>query len=438
MPTAQPTEKSENEQALSAVHEKPLKESLADASVLLWYATREGKQVTEKTISDIVLAQSSLSAGIRDPEVEGRFWAALRDLAGAVKPACVDSILATYSYPFGDYHSQSGKHRLVDATTAKKRYTWAAVGVLIGLLVVQMYWFVGATVRANLDANRAELDGIAGALRVRSAEINVLQSSNESAKTASEAVATTASLLNFPDLDPALANFITSRDPINKITDLALLDMENKTNRSTRVMVMLANETAMLQGWDIVTKLEHIVMALTEKQMHSNSYDQSTTDNEPIFQPFSTEKTTNDYASLQNRYKTAKKVIDTTLQSPKVEQTLSKSKWILALLSQYVLPLLYGLMGSLAYILRSLSTEIQNVTFTRGSDIRYSLRWPLGMLGGVTVGLFFDPTHLSGFAAITPLGLAFLAGYGVELLFTGLDGMVGAFTGGNPARSKGA
>jgi hypothetical protein len=68
------------------------------------------------------------------------------------------------------------------------------------------------------------------------------------------------------------------------------------------------------------------------------------------------------------------------------------------------------------------------VTFTRGSDIRYSLRWPLGMLGGVTVGLFFDPANLSGLAAITPLGLAFLAGYGVELVFTGLDKLVRAFT----------
>ncbi len=170
MPTDQPNGENENAEPLSAVHEKPLKESLADASVLLWYATREGKQVTEKTISDIVLAQSSLSAGTRDPEVEGRFWVALRELAAAAKPASVDSILATYSYPFGDYHSQTGKRRIVDAMTTKKRYGWAAVGVLVGLLIVQMYWFVGTTSRADLEADRAELDGIAGVLRVRSVE----------------------------------------------------------------------------------------------------------------------------------------------------------------------------------------------------------------------------------------------------------------------------
>ena len=122
----------------------------------------------------------------------------------------------------------------------------------------------------------------------------------------------------------------------------------------------------------------------------------------------------------------------------KVELALLNSKSMLAILSQYVLPLLYGLLGALAYILRTLSSEIQSVTFTRGSEIRYSLRWPLGMLGGVTVGLFFDPAQLSGFAAITPLGLAFLAGYGVELLFTGLDRLVSAFTGENSARPKAA
>jgi hypothetical protein len=117
---------------------------------------------------------------------------------------------------------------------------------------------------------------------------------------------------------------------------------------------------------------------------------------------------------------------------------LLNSKSTLAILSQYVLPLLYGLLGALAYILRTLSREIQNVTFTRGSEIRYSLRWPLGMLGGVTVGLFFDPADLTGFAAITPLGLAFLAGYGVELLFTGLDRLVSAFTGDGGERPKAA
>src|SRR5262249_35035938 len=112
-----------------------------------------------------------------------------------------------------------------------------------------------------------------------------------------------------------------------------------------------------------------------------------------------------------------------------LEPVLVSSAPIVAVMSQYLLPLLYGLLRALAYILRPFGPDIQNVTFTWASQIRYSLRWPLGMVGGVTVGMFFDPTTLPGFAAVTPLGLAFLAGYGVELLFAGLDRLVDAFTG---------
>ena len=70
-----------------------------------------GKQTRKGTIGDIVEAQSSLGGGARNSEVEGRFWVALRELAAAVQPASVNSILATYSYPFGD-HGKSGKRRV--------------------------------------------------------------------------------------------------------------------------------------------------------------------------------------------------------------------------------------------------------------------------------------------------------------------------------------
>ena len=54
-----------------------------------------------------------------------------------------------------------------------------------------------------------------------------------------------------------------------------------------------------------------------------------------------------------------------TLES--LEHVLSQSKSMPAILSQYFLPMLYGLLGSLTWILRALSKEIRDVTFTRGS-----------------------------------------------------------------------
>ena len=181
MPEERPTDESEDARALSAPQEKPLRESLKDASVLLWYATREGKQVSKETITDIINAQSTLKPGIRNAEVEGSFWAALRELAAAVKPASIDSILATYSYPFG-HHDQSGKGRLVDAKSTKPRYSSAAIGVLICLLRLQIYWFIGTPIRTHLQTHRDELDHISGSLRAMSLDIKKILTASSKAK----------------------------------------------------------------------------------------------------------------------------------------------------------------------------------------------------------------------------------------------------------------
>jgi hypothetical protein len=415
MATERSTAESQDAGASSEAYEKPLKESLEDASVLLWYATREGKEVSKETISDIVLAQSSLSAGTRNAEIEGRFWGALRELAAAIKPASIDSILATYSYPFGQ-HGESGKRRLVDAAATKKKYSLAALVVLVLLLVVQIYWFMGTTFRADLESHRNELDHIAGSLR----EMH-LNGKTQNASTNGD-----QTQANIAQVKPMVSSeMVESIKPLtsdthdNPATSNVITDYINATNRSFRVQRMLMGDSWMMRKWDFVTWLAGEPAEGLEQR----------TDNQASNAAQASESSDKNLLS-----------IDDTLFADqlKVELALLNSKSMLAILSQYVLPLLYGLLGALAYILRTLSSEIQSVTFTRGSEIRYSLRWPLGMLGGVTVGLFFDPAQLSGFAAITPLGLAFLAGYGVELLFTGLDRLVSAFTGENSARPKAA
>jgi hypothetical protein len=96
MHTEPPTAESVDAGAPAGAQAK-LEESLGDASVLLWFATREGKEVGDGVLRDIVNAQSKLKEGAPDPRVEGSFWMAYRDLAKAVRPASVDSILATHT-----------------------------------------------------------------------------------------------------------------------------------------------------------------------------------------------------------------------------------------------------------------------------------------------------------------------------------------------------
>jgi hypothetical protein len=96
-------------------------------------------------------------------------------------------------------------------------------------------------------------------------------------------------------------------------------------------------------------------------------------------------------------------------------------------LSLYWLPVLYGLLGTLAYMLRSISGQVQRETLNETSLLEASVRIPLGMLAGLAVGLF-DPKTVTGVEAITPLALAFVAGYSIELVFSAMDRIVGAFS----------
>jgi hypothetical protein len=101
----------------------------------------------------------------------------------------------------------------------------------------------------------------------------------------------------------------------------------------------------------------------------------------------------------------------------------------------YILPLLYGLLGASAYVLRSITREIKELTYTTNSNARYRLRIQLGSLAGLAVGwfLFIPPDSvgagsLFSFKELSPLALSFLTGYGVELLFAAMDKLVAAFS----------
>lgn len=103
---------------------------------------------------------------------------------------------------------------------------------------------------------------------------------------------------------------------------------------------------------------------------------------------------------------------------------------ILKPIQLYILPLLYGLLGASAYVLRHLTSQIKDLTYSPSSNARYKLRLQLGSLSGWGVGWFIsvDPNSGTMFQALSPMALSFLAGYSVELLFAAMDKIVSAFS----------
>jgi hypothetical protein len=90
----------------------------------------------------------------------------------------------------------------------------------------------------------------------------------------------------------------------------------------------------------------------------------------------------------------------------------------------FFLPIFFGAIGAVAYVIRLISDQIRTNTFSESAPIRHLMRVKLGALMGLVVGLF---SGLSSEISLPPLALAFLAGYGVEAVFSMFDGMIDRF-----------
>jgi hypothetical protein len=118
---------------------------------------------------------------------------------------------------------------------------------------------------------------------------------------------------------------------------------------------------------------------------------------------------------------TTRKVDDVQIHALLAEEN---SNLIVGIMVSFFLPILFGSLGALAYVIRLISDQIRTTTFLQSSPIRHLMRVMLGALMGVVVGLF---SGLSGQLSLPPLALAFLAGYGVEAVFSMFDGMIERF-----------
>ncbi len=104
----------------------------------------------------------------------------------------------------------------------------------------------------------------------------------------------------------------------------------------------------------------------------------------------------------------------------------------LALFSSYVLPMMFGLLGTLASTVRVIQAKVRDYVLAPHDLPLTLLGLLLGPLAGFTIGLFFDPSDttptstsgLTGGVILTPSGLGFLAGYGADSFFKMLDALL--------------
>ena len=182
-----------------------------------------------------------------------------------------------------------------------------------------------------------------------------------------------------PPPSPTVPLAPTEKDIAN---ESALLAAEHLEDERTRIADMLAT-------WCRVLLPDSWVPSRTSKATHSDEYEQ--------------------------------------LDSDRVVALASR---VLEVLQQYVLPLLYGWLGAMAYVLRTLGQQSRARLFSVENQTDFNLRVWLGVVAGLAIGWFFRSDKAAGPAvgSISALALAFVAGYSVDLLFTAMDRVVAAFS----------
>ncbi len=107
---------------------------------------------------------------------------------------------------------------------------------------------------------------------------------------------------------------------------------------------------------------------------------------------------------------------------------IQRSKSLIVVLNQYILPLFYGLIGGIAFVLRSIAKDTKMMTYAPNSKIKYGLRVHLGGLAGLMIGFLWGDLQGKTFGVVeslSPLAVAFVAGYSVDFIFRMLDSVIG-------------
>jgi len=113
-------------------------------------------------------------------------------------------------------------------------------------------------------------------------------------------------------------------------------------------------------------------------------------------------------------------------------ELLLRSRNVLTSMTEHCIPLLMGVLGAFAFMLRTLTMELRNHTRQRSSAGLALIRVCLGAIAGVFGVALLADAEKGPLVGISPLVVPFLFGYGIEIVFSVMDRIVQAFNGGEP------
>lgn len=337
-------------------------QALATAEILLRYAAENVKELPRATVATICGALDAQQANTWDEERATDFWCAFNSLCELVKPATVDTLMTTVAAaPPSKWAALFGSKKSVSPSRrTATRYLYLLL-FLLGVSVV-LGFLVSTTTSLSSDVQNliAQNDELTEKLRAETDQL--------------EAAIGARDFASAPENHkPAIASIQARLKQQGYLLDQLL----QKNLMMTKLLVFGLGRTLdagnFVQARDIKDVREAI-----------RNYEIARTD----------------VAGDRLNVQVGVGVITATL-----------------------LPIVLGIMGACAYVVRLISDQIKDTTFSATSPIRHLVRVALGGLAGVVIGFGGVVTDIG----LSSAALAFIAGYAVEPVFSTLDGIAEKF-----------
>lgn len=378
--------------------ESELGYALKDVDLLLAYLSKTGKNVPKELVYKLVEAKHRGPVEGWAADQESDFWLTFNEITQLIKPVTMASLKAfavnlDYAYAV-DKNSRKGK---LQKTIF--RYGTMAFIVVLTIVVLHTYHFVGNDVLNKSQQLFEQRNQVREELEKR--EIAV-KGYAENAETG-------------PDLNARLQQdeqyqLLLARE--------STLDQEFDANRT------------LLFEWNMVWRLgKEMVPELSLYDEHRYAAriarlnrEQKTL--EARLADAKSEEARGLQAALANKYNELDDATD--------EVNLHKSRdlffrsglsamFVLNLLHDYLLPMLYGCLGAFAMVLRAICNSVKSETFSGSYALDYNLRITLGAVSGMATGLFMGDKTLLNEGGFSMMLAAFVIGYNVDVLFAMID-----------------
>jgi hypothetical protein len=364
-----------------------LQQAIQDSRLLIAYAAQSGIPVDEAVLETLVNAQYAAKQDIWPSQEEAAFWKAFNTVTQLVQPVTIESL---HTVSLVDANEVCARRRFSFFRRAYRSvlfYILFAIVAIGLLLATQAYWLIGTKLLNNIDQlsrRQTEIRQFVGyAEGEYQAEDETLQMIIET----NRAILVLWSKL-WQDI-PFIGTSSSEEKTFGKEDYQAAIDVLQERLKITVGKLRYARDFSVaLQGeggGELADLYQRQVETLTEQLILKNT----------------------EYVTDKNDY-----------QRREIEL---RDQYVLQVLQSYVLPLLYGLLGAVAYVLRGLIRNIHRATYTSQAAINYGVRIFLGALAGPVIGYFITPEGTTGLGSLSPMALSFLVGYNIELLFTAMD-----------------